>query len=100
MGGRDRTIENLKKGYPNNVGKLEEALNIYISEKDPKILKTDFPDEWKHLNKKLAYTSEYFVCLEDHQKTVNDLKQEDFSSNLKNRYPDDKKRDRTKKLLN
>ena len=43
----DRTVEDLKKHYPNEINKLEEALLNYIGENDPKILKTGFPDKWR-----------------------------------------------------
>ena len=37
----------LKKDYPNEIQKLEEALLDYMSENDLEILKTGFPDKWK-----------------------------------------------------
>ena len=43
----DRTVEDLKKDYPNEINKLEEALLNYIGENDLKILKTGFPDKLK-----------------------------------------------------
>ena len=48
----DRTIEDSKKDYPDKTEKLEETLVTYISEDDPKKLKTDFPDKSKYLNQK------------------------------------------------
>ena len=48
----DRTIEDLKKDYPNENKNLEEALLNYIGEDDLKILKTGFPDQWKFLTAK------------------------------------------------
>ena len=48
----DRTIEDLKKDYPDKIVELEEALLDYIGENDLKILKTGFPDKWKFLTKK------------------------------------------------
>ena len=39
--------------------------------------------------KKLAYPSEYFNSIEDCQKRVDNLINEDFFSKLKNDYPDD-----------
>ena len=48
----DRTIEDLKKDYPDEINKLEEALLNYMGENDLKILKTGFPDKWKYLTKK------------------------------------------------
>ena len=46
-GENNKTIENIKKDYPDKNKKLEEALLIYMGEIDPKILKTGFPDKWK-----------------------------------------------------
>ena len=43
----DRTIEDLKKDYPEEIKNLEEALLDYMGENDLKILKTGFPDKWK-----------------------------------------------------
>ena len=50
----DRTIEDLKKDYPDKIVELEEALLDYIGENDLKILKTGFPDKWKFLTKKAS----------------------------------------------
>ena len=41
----DRTIEDLKKDYPDEIEKLEDAIIIYIGENDLKLLKTEFPDK-------------------------------------------------------
>ena len=82
--GKDDGISNdLKKDYPNKIEKIEEASSNYISEKDLKFLKTEFPDKWKCLTKKLAYPYEYFKSMDDYQKPINDLKIEDFSCDLK-----------------
>ena len=51
----DRTIKDLRKDYPEEVKKLDEALLNHMGENDLKILKTGFPDTWKFLTKKLAY---------------------------------------------
>ena len=77
----DRTIKNLKKYYPDEIENLEEALLNYIGENDLKILKTGFPDMWKYLTTKLAYPYEYFNNIDDYQKTVDNLKKEDFFVN-------------------
>ena len=87
----DRTIKNLKKYYPEEIENLEEALLDYMGENDFKILKTGFPDKWKDLNKKVAYSYEYFNSIEDYQKPVNNLRKEDFFSKLKNKCPNDEK---------
>ena len=54
----DRTIEDLKKDYPNEIKNLEEALLDYMGENDLKILKAGLPDKWKFLTEKLAYPHE------------------------------------------
>ena len=54
IGEGDWTIEVLKKGYPNEIEKIEEALLNFIVKNVHKILKTEFPDKWKYLNEKLA----------------------------------------------
>ena len=50
-GENNKTIEKLKKNYPNEIEKLEEALNNYMGENDLKILKTECPDKCKYLIK-------------------------------------------------
>ena len=70
-----------------------------MGENDLKLLKTEFPDKWKFLNKKLAYPYEFFNCIEDYQKTVDKLKKEDFFSKLKNKCPDDEEIERTKEII-
>ena len=51
----DRTINDLKKDYPEEIKNLEEALLDYMGENDLKFLKTGFANKWKYLTKKLAY---------------------------------------------
>ena len=85
----DRTIEDLKKDYPEEIKSLEETLLDYMGENDLKILKAGFPDNWKFLTKKLAYPYEYFNDIDDYQKPVNNSKQEHFFSKLKTKCPDD-----------
>ena len=70
-----------------------------MRENDLKILKTGFPDKWKYLTKKLAYPYEFFNCIEDYQKPVDNLKKEDFFSNLKHKCPDDEEKERTKEII-
>ena len=94
----DMTIKNLKKYYPEEIENLEQLLLDYMGENDFKILKTGFPNKWKYLTKKLAYPYEFFKCIEDYQKPVNDLRKEDFFSKLKNKCPDDKEIERTKEI--
>ena len=95
----DKTIEDLKKDYPEEIKNLEEAMLDYMGENDLKILKAGFPDKWKFLTKKLAYPYEYFNSIDDYQKPVNNLKKEDFFSKLKNKCPDDKEIERTMDII-
>ena len=95
----DKTIKDLKKDYPKEIKNLEEALLDYMGENDLKILKTGFPDKWKFLSKKLAYPYEYFNCIDDYQKPVNELKKEHFFSKLKNKCPDNEEIQRTMDII-
>ena len=52
-----------------------------MGENDLKILKRGFPDKWNYLVEKLAYPYPSFNSINDYQKTVNNLKKEDFSVN-------------------
>ena len=62
-------------------------------------MKTEFPDnKWKFLNKKLAYPNDYFNSVDDYQKHVENLKEEDFFSLFKTDYPSDDEIKRTKKI--
>ena len=54
-----------------------------MGENDLKLLKTEFPDKWKNLTKKLAYSYEYFKSINDYQKPGEKLKKGDFFSKLK-----------------
>ena len=95
----EKTFKDLKKDYPYEIKNFEEALLIYMGENDLKILKTRFPYKWKYLTKKLAYPYEFFNSIEDYQKSVNDLKKEDFFSKLKNGFPDDEEIERTMDII-
>ena len=79
---KNDSIKDLKKDYPDEIKNLEEALLDYMGENDLKILKTGFSDKWKYLIKKLAYPYEFFNCIEDYQKPVDNLKKEDFFGKL------------------
>ena len=70
-----------------------------MGQKGLKNIKTGFPDKWKYLTKKLAYPYEYFKSIDDYQKPVDNLKQADFFSKLKNDYPDDEEIERTKQII-
>ena len=95
----NKTIKDLKKDYPDKIKNLEKALLNYMGQNDLKILKTEFPNKWKYLIKKLAYPFEYFNSIDDCQKPVDNLKKEDLFSKLKNSYPDDKEIERTKEII-
>ena len=45
-GENHKTIESLKKEYPDKINELEEALLKYMGENVLKILKTEFPDKF------------------------------------------------------
>ena len=95
----DRTIKDLKKDYPDEFNKLEETLINYMGENDLKFLKTEFPNKWKYLTKKLAYPYEYFNCIDDCQKPVDNLEKKHFFSKLKNKCPDDEEIQRTMDII-
>ena len=95
----DRTIDDLKKDYPEEIKNLEEALLDYMGENDLKILKTGFPDKWKDLTKKLAFPYEFFNSIDNYQKSVNTLKKEHFFSKLKNKCPDDEEIERKMDII-
>ena len=96
---RNQSISTLKKKYPDKINELEEAHLDYVGENDLKILKTEFPDKWRHLTKKLAYPYEYFNSIEDYSKPVDKLENKDFFSKLKNKCPDDKEINRTREII-
>ena len=83
----DKTSKYFKKGYPDKIENLEEALLDYMGGNDLKILKTGFPDEWEYSTKEPAYPYEYFNSIEDYQKPVDNLKKEHFFSELKTNVP-------------
>ena len=95
----DRTIEDSKKYYPNEIKNPEEALLDYMGENDLKILKTGFPDKWKYLPEKFAYPYEYFNSIDDYQKPLDNLKKEDFLSKSKKKCPDDEEIERTMDII-
>ena len=70
-----------------------------MGENDLKILKTGFPGKWKYLTKKLAYPFEFFNCIEDYQKPLDNLTKKDFFSKLKNKCPDDEEIERAKEII-
>ena len=76
-----------------------DSLVKNLDEDDFRILKKEFPDKWKYLNKKLAYPYEYFNSIDDYKKLVHNLENKDFFSKLKNKCPDDKEIDRTREII-
>ena len=96
---KDQSISILQKKYPDKINELEETLLNYFGEHDLKILKTEFPDKWKYLTKKLAYPFEYFNSIEDYKKPVDNLENKNFFSKLKNKCPDDEEIDRTREII-
>ena len=54
---KNESTEDFRKDFPDEIEKLEEALNNYISENDLKILKTEFPENGIFFEK-LAYPCE------------------------------------------
>ena len=99
IGEEDRTFEDLTKDYTDKIEKLEEALLNYTGENDLKLLKTEFPDNWIDLTRKLAYPYEYLKSVVEYQKTVNNLQKQDSSSKMKNKCPTDKQLERTKEII-
>ena len=75
-----RFIDSYTDFMQESLDKLVETLD----EKDFNILKTEFPDNWQLLNKKLAYPYEYFKNLEDYSKDISNLSKKDYFSLLKN----------------
>ena len=96
---RNKSISDLKKKYSDKINKLEEAFLDYIGKNDLKILKTEFPNKWRYLTKKLAYPYEYFNSIEDYNKPVDNLENKDFFSKLKNKCPHDNEIDRTREII-
>ena len=70
-----------------------------MSENGLRFFKTEFPDKWIYLSKKLAYPFDYFRSIDDYQKPVNNLKKEEFFRKLKNKSPTDEKTERTKEII-
>ena len=74
----DKTFDDILKVFPDQIENLEEALNNYRSENDPKILPTEFPDKESYSGKNSAYPYEYFNSINEYQKPGNNLKKEDL----------------------
>ena len=74
-------------------------MNCYISEKDPKFLKTKFTLRRNFLCNKVAYPYESFNSVDDHQKPPNNLEKEELFSISKNDDPCDEEKEKTKKII-
>ena len=104
IGEEDRYIidsfKDLKKDYPDKIGKLEGALFEYMGENYLKFLPTDFPDKtWKFLTIKLVYPYAYFNSTDNYQKLVDNLQKETSSVNSKMIIPVIKKIERTMDII-
>ena len=97
---KNDSIKYLKQCHLEAIEKLDGFLPVFIGEKDLKNLETEFLDtKWQFLTKKIAYPYEYFIIFDDYQKLVNNLKKEEFFGKLKNGYPGDKEKERTKAVI-
>ena len=74
------SYKDLKKKFPDEIEKLEEALNSYISENNFTFLKTDFSDRGQNSSWKLPYPYEQFNKFDDYQKPVRKFKRGLFFS--------------------
>ena len=99
IGEEDGSINDLKKIYPDEIGKLEREIYSHISGNELKIIKAEYPDKLKYLKQKLAYPYEDLNCLEEIRKPINDLKNVNFFSKVENKYSDDKEIERTKGII-
>ena len=69
-----------------------------MGENNLEVLKTEFSDKWKNVTKNLAYPYDYFNSIDDYEKPVSNSKKE-FFSKLKNYYPSDEEREKTKENI-
>ena len=67
-----------------------------MGEKDLKNLKTGFPEKRKYLTIKLAYPYKFFNSIDEYQKSVINLNNDDFLRKLKNKCPNHREIERTK----
>ena len=58
------SIEGLKKGFPDEFEKLEETLKYH-----PRVLKTEFPEKWDYLSKKITALYVYISSINEFEKT-------------------------------
>ena len=63
-------------------------------------MKTEFPEKWNHLSKKIAYPYEYFKSIDEYQKHVKIYKKGEFFSLLKHACPSNEEFERTKEIIN
>ena len=81
---------------------LSESLDKLVENLDEdgfNFLKKEFPDKWQNLNKKIAYTYQYFISIDDNEKPVTTLEKDDFFSKLKNKCHEDDEMERTKEII-
>ena len=71
-----------------------------MGKNDPKTLKTEFSDKGKDLTRKFAYAYECFKSIDGYQKPGNNLQKQNFFSKIKNKFPSDKEKERTKENIN
>ena len=74
----DDSVCDLKKGYPDEFGKLGQTFNKYTSESDLKIMKPEKPDKTNYLNKNLAYPYENVNSIDAYQKPNYTFEKEDI----------------------
>ena len=70
-----------------------------LNEDDFKTLKKEFFDKWQYLIKNLAYPYEHVISIDDFKRPVDNLKKEDFFSELKNKCLGDDELQRTKEIF-
>ena len=70
-----------------------------LKDKDFIFLKKEFGDNYHLFTKKIAYSYDYFETLEDYEKDINLLKDDDYYSRLNCSIPDKIEIDRTKEII-
>ena len=68
-----------------------------MSGKDPKFLKTEFPDKRNYFIQKKTPPYKYFKSIDEYRNLATNSEKENFFSKLKNDYLSDKETERTKK---
>ena len=75
------SIKDSKNDFPDTIENIEETLLTYMVENDLEDLKTEFLHKWKYWTKKSADPYEFFICLDDYQKHVDNFKEKTSSRN-------------------